>query len=319
MIFSLTACLSPSNQNQDQFPNISTVTLKNTPIAKNTKTPIPIIATITSTPRSTAEATLQTLGEVCEPPASVDSWGEISPYGDWIAVVCEGKNEVVGSYLRVINVENKKGWNIHYVDYSKYGFFDRRNKFFPFHWSKDGKYLFANSPTIGSGCCWIGYDVILVRLNLENGEQTEIANYEGILPGGLSFSISQNDRYVLYTPSDSLKILDLDTQKEKTIILGIGNNSDSAGYPLMSPDNKKVILVFREYPKEQQGDLTFGSLVLVDLSSGSQKRLLSGMDYDNTPIPVSWKDSDYVLLQSSDGKFWLLNINTIELTETKKP
>jgi hypothetical protein len=86
----------------------------------------------------------------------------------------------------------------------------------------------------------------------------------------------------------------------------------------MSNDDEKIILMLREYPRERHGDLTFGSLVVIDLESGSQRKLLSGREYEDTPRPVRWQDDDHVLLYGDD-KFWLLNINTAEITETANP
>lgn len=156
----------------------------------------------------------------------------------------------------------------------------------------------------------------MVRLDLENGQQTEIANFVDEIPTGLSFSISADDRYFLSTPFASLQVLDLQTGEKREFSIDVGDGS--VGYPLMSLDGSKVILVLREYPQEIQGDLTYGSLVLVKLNSGSQKKLLSGMDFHETPIPVSWQDNENVLLQNED-KYWLLNIKTAKLTEATKP
>jgi len=82
----------------------------------------------------------------------------------------------------------------------------------------------------------------------------------------------------------------------------------------MSNDDKKVLLVFQEYPEERQGDLTYGSLVIIDLESGTQKRLLSGIDYLDIPQPIDWDDDKHAILKDND-KLWLLNIQTAELTE----
>ncbi|MBV6397569.1 MAG: hypothetical protein HFACDABA_03183 [Anaerolineales bacterium] len=310
IIFSLTSCISSANRNQDDLTKIMTANPSATDVLRSTKTPIPTIATRTTTPGSTAEATLQPLGPICEPPTRIDYNSEFSPSGTWITIGCKGIDEKVSSYLRVVNVENNKDWKINYGDYTKYEYLDRRGTFYPLHWSKDGKYLFVTSPSLGSGCCWIGSDVILVRLDLENGDRTEIANYEGVIPGGLSFSISPSDRYVLSTPGSDLKILDLTTWEEKIIAIRVRNGT--AGYPLMSPNETK------EYPKEDQGDLTSATIMLIDLKSGFQKRLLSGIDFDEAPVPISWQDDEYVLLGNYDT-FWLLNIKTAKLTETEKP
>lgn len=316
IILLLTACISSTNRNEDDLTKITTKNPTATDILPNTKTPRPTVVTRTSTPGSTAEATLQPFGPICEPPTRIDYNNEFSPNGNWIAIGCMGIDEKASSYLRVVNIEKKKDWKISYGDYTKYEYLDRRGTFYPLHWSKDGKFLFVTAPSLGSGCCWIGWDVILVRLDLDNGDQIEIANYEGVIPGGLSFSVSPSDRYVLFTPGSDLKILDLTTWEEKTIPIRVKNGS--VGHPLMSPNETKVILMLREYPEESQGDLTFASIVLVDLERGSQKRLLSGVDFLEAPIPISWQDDEYVLLENHDT-FWLLNIKTAKLTETEKP
>jgi len=163
--------------------------------------------------------------------------------------------------------------------------------------------------------------MLLVRINLATGQQTEIANYmsdDGVM--GVGFSISPGNRYVLITPQDgkaNLYILDTYTWKQRVIKLNV-NDRGSAGEALMSPNDKKVILVFREYPVEYQGDLTYGSVVLIDLENGSQTRLLSGMEFHDTPKPWGWQDNSHVLMY--DGRdYWILDIQTAELIKTGKP
>ena len=87
----------------------------------------------------------------------------------------------------------------------------------------------------------------------------------------------------------------------------------------MSNDDQKVVLMLREYPHEYQGDLTYGSIMLVDLESGRQKKLLSGMEYENTPHPIKWEDDHSVVLGDYSGKYWLLNTNTRDLTQIANP
>jgi hypothetical protein len=187
-----------------------------------------------------------------------------------------------------------------------------------FHWSHDGRYLYAASPSKADGCCWIGGYSLLVRLNLEDGHQTEVVHFGHSIPAA-DFSFSPSDRYFLYIPQDGKdKLFILDLLTGSTEVIRIEFENTGAGYTLMSNNNEKIILMLREYPKEYQGDLTFGSLVVIDLRSGSQKKLLSGMEYEKTPRPVSWKDHDHVLLRGDSG-FWLLNTNTAELIQTTNP
>jgi hypothetical protein len=288
-----------------------TVLASETPVSKKA-----LAITATHEAELSVEATVAALGTICEPPAS-DYHAKMSPDGQWIAMECEGVDGGVGSYLQVVSLHGNKKWDIHYADYAKGTYYDRNNMIRPAHWSKDGKYLYVTSEDTGSGCCWIGWDVLIVRLNLENGQPTEIVNTIGETDMNSSFSPSE--RYVLYIPQDSKNNLSIwDTQTGKRRIIDLEDTHAGAGHTLMSDDDQKIVLILRDYPKEKQGDLTFASLVLVDLKSGLQKKLLSDIEYEKIPRPLHWQDNDHVLLQK-DNELILLNINTGELTEAVNP
>ncbi len=265
-----------------------------------------------TTAQSSAEPTIDTLDSACQPPS--EEYGvELSPDGNWIAVVCKSKDIEMDSYLQVLNMQNNKGWSIHYADYSNGTEYDPRNMIRPFHWSTDGEYLYTASAAIGSGCCTVGWDILLVQLNLNTGEQISIVNLIEEWHDMTDFSFSPSDKYLLYETNDNLHILEIQSLKERIIELD-AKNLTGAGHILMSNDDKKVLLVFQEYPEERQGDLTYGSLVIIDLESGTQKRLLSGIDYLDIPQPIDWDDDKHAILKDND-KLWLLNIQTAELTE----
>ena len=200
-----------------------------------------------------------------------------------------------------------------YADYAHGAEYDWNNKLVPFHWPTDGRYLYVASPSKVSGCCWIGWYQLLVRLNLENGQQTEVVRTE--TPMTMNFSVSPSDRYFLYIRQDGkdkLVILDLLTYSRRVIELEFGHSA-GAGYAVMSDNDEKIALMQREYPAEFQGDLTFGSIVVIDLVTGTQRQLLSGREYWDTPRPVRWADEAHVLLRGDDGDL-LLDVNTAELT-----
>ena len=323
----LSACSSASVQSTVPSTITSTATLQNIETPQSTETLI-VAATKTSPSKKilaitethaaqlSVEATAAAFGLICQAPAS-EYLTKLSPNGQWIAMACKGVDGEIDSHLQVVSLQGDKKWTIHYADYAKDTYYDRRNRINLAHWSGDGKYLYATSASTGSGCCWIGWDILLIRLNLENGQQTIIADYIGEAPG-MNISFSPSDRYILYIPQDGKNNLYIwDTQASKQQVVKLENTGAGAGHTLMSNDDQKIILVLRDYPEEHQGDLTFGSLVLIDLNNGSQKKLLSGMDYHETPIPVSWQDSDHILLQKND-EFLLLNINTGELIEAEK-
>ena len=90
------------------------------------------------------------------------------------------------------------------------------------------------------------------------------------------------------------------------------------GYTLMSNYEDKVILVILEWG-EEIGDQAgiVGSLVVIDLEDGSQKRLVTNMPYREEYRPVRWEDQDHVLLSRHEDEQWLLNVQAAELTEVK--
>jgi hypothetical protein len=298
---------------------IPTVTVS----TENKQFPTPIGTQLT---KDIIKATVAAYGAICDLPDS-NYYYEISPDGLWIAMVCEGKNGELGSYLRVVSIQGSGKWTIFFDDYSK-GLKDPDIGYLhPYHWSRNGKNLYITAPSRISGCCWMGGWLLLTRLNLENGRQTTIANYasDGHGPAGADFSISSSERYVLYTPQNGIiYILDLLTWKQKAIELKFENTG--AGETLMSNDDRKIILIIRQYPEGTHGelsDLTYGSLVLLDLETGSQKILLSGYEFSDTPKPFGWKDDANAWLchdMSCDKRnLLLLNIYTGELTEVRIP
>ena len=269
-----------------------------------------------------AEATIAAFGARCEPSTVDYGEAELSPDGRWVALMCHGNDLEKNSSLRVFSLEGDTEWSVYFADYAKGTEYDRHDMLWPYHWSRDGRYLYAAAESRASGCCWIGWGRLLVRLNLVTGQQTEVVNFVPQIPArlpGVDFSFSPSDRYFLYIPQggeDQLFVLDLATWSVRVIALAVERGS--AGHTLMSNSDKRVILVFREYPEESKGDLTFGSLVVIDLNSGSQRRLISGLDYHKTPLPVRWVDDHQVLLQGADG-YWLLDVDTTELTPTVGP
>jgi WD40 repeat protein len=301
------------------FQNAVTPQPTSTPTIPATETPVSkevIAITATHEAELSVEATVAALGTICQPPAR-DYFVKMSPDGQWIAMECEGVDGGVDSYLQVVSLQGNKKWSIHYADYAKGTYYDRNNMIRPAHWSKDGKYLYVTSEDTGSGCCWIGWDVLIVRLNLENGQQTTIANTIGETDMNISFSSSE--RYMLYIPQDgknNLYIWDTETAKQK--VVNLEDTHAGAGHTLMSDDTQKIILILRDYPKENQGDTTDASLVIVDLKSGLQKKLLSDIGYEKIPIPVHWQDNDHVFVEK-DNELLLLNINTGELIGAVKP
>ncbi len=290
----------------------SSPTASPTPTQKpaETKSPTPAVspATLTPSPSLTPVAT------ICDPPARQDA-SEISPDGQWTAVQCEGKDGVVDSYLRVVSRPGGQVWTVRFADYAHGEKYDSQDKVYAFHWSHNGKYLYASALSRWEGCCWVGHEQLLVRLNLENGQQTEIVNYIGAL-SPVDFAFSSDDRYFLYIPQgdENLYIQDLHTWRKRTIKLDF--KTSGAGYALMSHDNQKLILMLIEVSQNNQQWDQRGSIIIINLQNNAQRKLVSDMPFENIPVPIRWQDEDHVLLYRDDG-YWLLNIHTGEIVETQ--
>lgn len=324
--------------------NLPTLSKENTPTKTSTSTITPTTFTTTPTieptstpsplPATLERATIRAFGALCANIREIFK-SEISPNGKWIAIECIGENETQDSPLRVTSIDHSKDWKIYYRDYIKgnqdYG---SKNIIIPYRWSKDGKFLYTVSPTNASGCCWIGGKyVLLVRLNLETGEQIELLNAsDPSSHSPLTFTISDNDRYLIYNSSTTQEyglydfaILDLLSQKTQVIKLKFLKyiNLDFA---VMSLDENKIVMPLFE--NVEFNDFRVVSICLIDLTTGKQELLISDLKQENELYPIRWVDADHVLLSNANpdvwydqasAEYWLLDIHTSQLVKTEKP
>ncbi len=286
---------------------------------------------VSCTRTSTARvSTVADFGPLCT--ASKEILGsEISPNGKWIAAECYWENKKEESPLQVVSLDHSKNWKIYFHDFVKgntdYG---RKNIIVPYRWSKDGRFLYFVSPTIGSGCCWIGGKyVLLARLNLETGTQEELLNTidpSSTLP--ISFTISENDHYLLFTPitdqSYDFAVLDLRSKEIKVVKLEISKPIDLE-FAVMSPNEDKIVLPL--FKNIEFNNYVVDSIALADLRTNEQKVLISDLKEGEELYPVRWADEEHVLLsstnpgnaQSSTVEYWLLNISTGQRERVRNP
>lgn len=326
LIILLCACSSRPDQELIQSPIPLTTTVAKTitvqPSVTRSASPIATTATTQKTGTPDADtlkvqriATIEALYPGCYGLPTRGSGSELSPDGRWLTMECRGKGNASDSLL-VINIQDDQQWNIPANDFIA-----------PIHWSGDGKYLFATISSGNEGCCFMSNTLSLIRLNLDSGEQDEIVKYPNINDNengvvGVDFSISPSDRYALYIPQDyknNLYILDLITHKLKVIEIKFDNLA--AGRTIMSNDDKNVVLMLMEPPLIYQPDdpyLMYSSVVVMNLETGLQRRLLTGARFNDAPVPVRWMDDSHVELNDGHNT-WLLNIHTQELTTLGTP
>lgn len=153
-----------------------------------------------------------------------------------------------------------------------------------------------------------GYDCGLFRVNLQNGETTQLTAGCGSLraaPDGASFAALQGSRLLIHRINGEVI-----REIPFTDLLGLGEQSGwLAGGLVWSPDNGRLafsILQNIASPAEIQT-----SFVLMDLVSGSLRSLLQ-----NQPgqyLPVDWRESEALLILDTFGLRYRLNIRSGEI------
>ena len=299
----------------------STPTITLTPAITPTPNPSP-------TPDATllAWATIDALGDPCQPNASVEQYGSgVSPDGKWVAISCYAGSVSAGrdSFLQVLSLDRIKTWRLYFRDYANGGGYDAKDSLTVYRWSPDGKYLYAMAGTRLSGCCWIGNRLLLVRLNLETGAQ--IAFLNGMSESGpnpLNFAISEDARYLFQPQRGSLDITTLATGETQRVELQFQRSID-ANFVLMSPAGDQIILGLFYLPDDGYHYI-LESIALINLISGKQSIVMSGMTDIDSLYPILWQDADHILLTNSPyspwlADFWLLNIQTGELVRVENP
>lgn len=178
-----------------------------------------------------------------------------------------------------------------------------------FHWQKDGSGMFYTEHGIPDGNPTIfGHDCGLFRVNLQNGETTQLTAGCGSLraaPDGASFAALRGSRLLIHRINGEVI-----REIPFTDLLGLGEQSGwLAGGLVWSPDNGRLafsILQNIASPAEIQT-----SFVLMDLVSGSVRSLLQ-----NQPgqyLPVDWRESEALLILDTFGLRYRLNIRSGEI------
>jgi hypothetical protein len=311
---------------------------ESTPIVFPSSTALPTIA-FTSTPAVTpfpttpAQATIEAFDSLCIGSKKV-SMSEISTNGKWIAALCYSENGKERSPLQVVSLDRSKEWKIYYHDYGKGGFpEDRHDGIIPYRWSNDERFLYVVAGSRASGCCWIGGKyVLLVRLNLETGEQTEIINgtdFGSDLP--FSLTISENDHFLLFTPITSQPydfiVLDLLSGEERVVNLKPEiSNHINLEFAVMSPYEDIIVLPLFENIEFNEFKVT--SIGMINMTTGKQSLLVSDLKQEEELYPIRWIDANQVLLSSANpaiwyeqasAEYWGLNIDTGQRERVENP
>ncbi len=305
LFLSLVSCASPEGSNR--------VTPSETPA----KTVFPLK---TNTPQATPEPTLTPViltAESTSAPTSSIIYESTSPDSRWTATTklktIDGEER---SILEVSNDNGKVKWEVEnepFIDKPPEGFWFP----VPFHWSKDGRYLYFSHRASGDGC-FSGNNHSgrnLQRLDLATGEMEDVS------PGGTYLAISPDDHYLAIVPyaieginvqnleNGDLKVLDLVVQQEE-----VGFEMDQR-YITWSPDSRSLVFTVMAGVCDGMVESYFNWIVRAELQPLSQ-RFLTEKDEQGL-IPISWVEPDKILVRDKDQNLWWMDANTGAISSVK--
>lgn len=274
-----------------------------------------------STPRAALDITSTPVAptlKVTSPPTSIVVYESISPNARWRATT--SRVIVNGEERSILKVSNDGGGMVEWEAENKPFIEEPPAGFWfpvPYHWSKDGHYLYFAHRADGDGCFGgnphLGKD--LQRLDLATGEVEDISS------GGSYMAISPDENY-LATVSfarEGIKIQNLQSGDSKVLDLviqqeDVGMELDQR-YITWSPDSKSLVFVIMAGVCDFTVESYFNWIVRVDVQSLSQ-HLLTEKD-EHGSVPISWIEQDRILVRDKDGNLWWMNSNTGETSSTK--
>lgn len=220
--------------------------------------------------------------------------------------MCERDATDPNPYVDVFNSDRSFYWKIPFD--TKGGALD--GYIFPFHWSKDGHYLYLTPALIADGMVYFKDGDGLLRLNLQTGQVSEIIKTEtsGLRFYALSFSPSEKMLAYIYHGETPLILRILNVQTGEKTKISLPEAFLTAGAVLWSSDESQVV-----YAMSTDFAEGFG-LVWLNLISSEQRIFLTPQD--KLLNPIEWKDKNTVLAESrlGDDEFWLLNLETGEFS-----
>lgn len=279
------------------------------PVMTNPPTMI-VKNTLTTSPTSTLEATrtkalpsptpflLKTkFPKACQN-MYFDEWTKISPSGDWLAESCS-----VDGTMQISNQDGTKIFSLNSKDY----FYDPImpeliGSVEPAHWTNDSLFIYftVTPEQWNDGGFMMTLDVyapLLARMNIENGETSEIFR------GGMFYhSFSPTDRRLIEIQQSkhptTLIIHDLKTGATQTLTPNNDSRYSQAANIVWSPDGLKFVFVAAFGPDfgDEANQPNIQSLILVDTANLSQRIIIS--ETSDLIKPISWDENDLVIYQT---------------------
>jgi Tol biopolymer transport system component len=227
-----------------------------------------------------------------------------SPDGKWKATVLEDQES---ASLRVSSTDGSVVWIADTVtERDIYGGFEWP---IPFHWSKDGRYLYFTHHERGDGCISLFHGSDLQRLDLQTGEVTEI-----IPRVGYWLALSPDETTLAYLSFEKGLILhDLPSGDERQVHLDIEDAYPETplhkSHLLWSPNGNLLVLTI---DIDVCGPGWSTAIVQVDVATLSQTVLLH--EDEKLLYTIEWLEANRILLWEEGGHLWWLDTTTGTVT-----
>jgi hypothetical protein len=238
---------------------------------------------------------------------------QLSPDEQWVVSVCVDQ----GHYTRVARSDGAAKWKLpFFVDENSYG---PGWYFQPYHWSKDGRYLYLTLGSLfaidGPGLAFVeGFG--LYRLELVSGD---LVTWFPADISGYSFSISLDEHWFIFVDPDNrqvVRIRDMLSGNEASLVFK--EKYQTIGDFVWSQDSLKVIIVaaIRDWNSSDAGFSLFSYDIetkqLTTLVDNDAHQLLPEVNEDGDNV---WLSDEVLQLASwDDNSICELNIRTAELT-----
>jgi ABC-type transport system involved in multi-copper enzyme maturation permease subunit len=286
--------LTLSAQTSGPTAPTGTLTPAETSAAKVTVAPTKVGRTPTATPMLT-EMELHT-------------WSSTSPDGKWgvqglVAFPVNGGGDYY-TQLKVKETEGTAEWTP--VDeWSQLGLGYTTPR--PFHWSRDGRFLYFTNKPVPDGCGVFVNGSDLHRVDLSDGRVTEV-----VPSSGLWLSLSPDEMTLAYIGygDRGLVLRDLATGAERETKLNPGQDY-AAGHIIWSPDGTALVLTLAIRPCSTDWAESV-SVMRVEVATLEQTTLIH--EDRRLFTTVEWPILDKVLLSDDGGNLWWMDSRTGQVT-----
>ena len=270
-------------------------------------TPVPTetpTAQATIPPTPTVQATISPTATPIIEEMESDTWSSTSPDGEWraagMAAFFAGGGESYYARLSVTQTDGTAEW-VAVDEWSGFGLGYTTPQ--PFHWSRDGRYLYFTNRPVVDGCGVFVNALDLQRLDLGDGSVSEMA------PSlGLWLSLSPDETTLAYVGygGRGLVLRDLLTGIERETVLD-PVSSYAAGHVVWSPDGAALVLTLAIRPCFADWAESV-SVLRVQVETLEQTTLIR--EDERLFITAEWPALERVLLRDDEGNEWWMDAST---------